>query len=362
MSRMKKIKKITPYLAASLALIASSAAPTHAATITTGAAIVQGRLDQDPNQVLLELLSDVSKIQNPEQYGLSAKNAGSSDPTEVPRIDFDRQEVPSLTSGQRFESRSDARATGNSSLITASGDFLRGDATARFAIQPTGDLQLGNKTKVKLENGGGSPQNGAIALTFLDFISQFRPEAGQTGNTVNTQFTFDLRGLATDESQSAQSGAAAALRVNGQNYILTGTPVKGATTLSSPVINVPTNTDVDIQLALGSGSVILGSSSRQNQETDANYLDTLRITGIETTNPTTGAPVEVVIGTNVPNPTGGTFSLNQVAEAGAVAAQLEAAQAVPEPPATLGLLVLGAGLVGSTQLKKLKLANKKIAK
>jgi len=332
-----KHQKFTSYLAGAIALLASSAAPSYAA-IFTSAGVGSGFPTTDLNTIVNEVLLNPSVLGTLDQPGGYRGISGVDD--------FDTR------TGLGTE-----MSSVDTTLPGTTGYTLTGSGRGRATNNANGLIQFGVESRARLNNQGGAPVlSGAFASalsTFTLTVNATDPgvQPGAAG-FLNLSFLLEGTTVQPQGGQAVVGVVAARAPVGGtltaaDNEIGPNPPTNGS--VRQPInLSVPITYGQQFDLGLGFASAVAigstpGVESGDSGEGVSDFEDTLTFIGIGATdaagNPVNNFSAVTTIG----------IDLEQAALVGA-------ATAVPEPPATLGLLLLGAGLGVGSQLKKRKLA------
>jgi hypothetical protein len=311
-----KHQKLTTYLATGIALIASSAAPSYGASLTTGAALLSGTPNQPITQILSTILADPTVINNPGQFGFSG--------------DLDVDQQPNGTGS--------IISTVNNTLSKPSGTTLTGSALAKATLT-TSDFSLGSEATATLNNlGGADPLSGAVSGSLLADTLNITSTDPNTpnGSAGSLILTLDISGT-TSQTGAAQALGAAAV-TSGTNNYLTQT-FTGNTTLTTTAIPFVYGDTFNLDIALGSLVAISGNIPIPISSGQALFGNTLKIGDIQ-----------------LKNSSGDLVSLNQVniigSEGTNYKAIIGAVTSVPEPSSTLGIFAFGALGAGWTLKRK----------
>jgi len=304
-----KIKTFASYLAVGVALVASSAASTYAASLTAASALLSG----NPNltsldDLLNQVLQDPSVLNNPSSIGFT----------------ISQQDVRTSTTSPI------ASALSNTTLP---GTTLTGNASSSATYTSSG-VELGSKAEATLDPGTIASVNGAVgAVTIADniTINSLSQPSGTPG--------FVRLGLTIDGStQDVGALAGALISVNGTNASKTFT---GNTDLVSNAIPITLGNAFDVKLGFVS-AVALPGDFPITLSGKADFGSTATLTTLEITD----ANGNLITDASAI----GTTGVNLVT----------AVNPVPfEPSPTLGLLLLGVTWGVGSQVKKLNLANNK---
>jgi hypothetical protein len=306
-----KIKTFASYLAVGVALVASSAASTYAASLSAASAVLSG----NPNitsldDVINQVLQDPSVLNNPSSIGFPNSQQ-----------DFRTSTTSPIAS---------AVSTGNTPVT---GTTLTGNASSR-AIYTSSGIELGSKAEATLDPGTTASVNGAIgAVTIADniIINSLSQPSGTPA--------FVRLGLSIDASPDNLGALAGALiSVNNTNASNT---FNGNTELVSNAIPITLGNAFDVKL--GFASVVgLPGGLPITISGIADFGSTAKLTTFQVTD-SNGNPITDISAI-------GTTGVNFVT----------AVNPVPfEPSPTLGLLLLGVAWSIGSQVKKLNLANNK---
>lgn len=312
-----KLAKLTSYLATGIAVIASSAAPSYAASLVSASAVISGNPNQnlDPTAILTQIIANPSQI---EAIALANGLTGT--------FDSDIQLAPGTTT-----------ATVNDTFTKPSGTTFTGSAMARANLENS-DFSLGTEATATLSDIGGADQvNAAIAGSLFNETFTIN-DPNLDGTAGELILDLDLDG-STSQTSLAQAFGAAAI-ASGTTPYLTETFTGNASLVSDP-IPFTYGQPLDLSIALGSVVGIAGGNPFPFPVVSSGeslFGNTLTIGGI-TLNDASGnvVPLSQV---NIQGTSG--VDYNTV---------LGVTAAVPEPSSVLGLLVFG-GLSAASRFKR----------
>jgi hypothetical protein len=308
-------KKFTTSLAVGIALLASSAVPSYAATFTAYSAVLSGNPSlpsgSEISSFLNQVLQDPTVLDNPANVGFS-----------------------------NFQRDLQTNTTPVSSAISVSplpGTTLSGSASSDTIYNPSA-IALNTRTQSSLDPGTTANVNGAASGGLIAdniVVNSLSTPAGTSG--------FVRLGLSiTGSGQVSPAGetSAGAVIAVGNQVFSTPNAITGNTEFVTNPVAINFGTPVDLKIGLGSAAGFPGNVPFVNFSGSTNF--NAQLTSFQVTD-ANGNPLTDV--TAISSSTG-----------------VDYVQAVPfSPSPTLGLLLLGGAWGVGSKLKKHNLLNKKDA-